>query len=172
MKTETYSLRDNTITFEIEVPDTANVSALTDVERVALANAAIAYWSYRGAAKKDNDGKTFTLKQVCEDLLTVKVKSGEPSDKDLAAADKWMKDTKRLVAGLELPDDLPDGPDAARAWMNEQELDALQGLMERNERKFDFTFTHDLEFTRTCVGQFMRQVRLAIARQAKKIDLA
>ena len=172
MKTETYSLRDNTISFEIEVPDSSNVAALSDEQRVALANAALAYWSYRGAAKKDNNGKTFSLAEVSADLLTVRVRTGEPSKIDIDKAEAWMKQEQKRIAALDLPDTLPDGPEAAREWMNEQELDALQGLVERNEKKFSFEFTHDIEFTKSCVGQFMRAVRLAKLRMARESDLA
>lgn len=69
--TETYTLKN--ATFTLEVPDTveeraAHVRLMTDASLDALLDSALAQWAYRRGARKENDGKSFTLQDAVADM--------------------------------------------------------------------------------------------------------
>lgn len=97
MKTLTLR-KDSADQFDIIIPeadvdfDAADVRGLSDGQILALASRAIADFSYRAGAKKDNANKEFTLAEIATYLIEVGTRTGdgEPSELDKTMASKIL----------------------------------------------------------------------------------
>ncbi len=84
---ETYELKN--ATFSVATPTLANVDEavllLNAPQKLALVEHALAQWAYRKGAKKENDGKSFTLADAITDMMATRVRDGgKPSKEDVA----------------------------------------------------------------------------------------
>ena len=170
MKTEQYSLRDNTINFEVEIASASNLALLSREHLVALANYGLSSWAWRAGAKKTSDGKIFSVAEVAKDLATIKSKDGEPLPDDIKLAmELWAKWSKAAEAGeYNIPDELT-GADA-NAWVKDvmrlRVTELAEDWIERQLEKHSFDFNG--EVSETTLPAFMRLRRLAIARNLAK----
>ncbi len=170
MKTKFYELANGSFTAPVAstenaAQDAKEIRALSDEHLVALCNAGLSGWSYRGAAKKENDGKTFTLVDVCEQLCKVTVKGGEPSKQDKELATDFMKATKKDVDALE--------PREGMSKATSQELECRERFCDfigKAEKKWGFTYSGPVDWTLDAVSEFRRTFRLAKARFLRNAD--
>lgn len=163
MKTEEYSLRDNSINFEVEVADSSNLYALSQEHLIALANYGLSSWAWRAGAKKSSDGKVFSVADVAKDLATVKSKDGEPLPDDIKLAKVQADKFAKLAEELEIPDGIT-GADANQ-WINQQAAKLVEDWCEAQMQKHGFEMAKDRGFS---LADFMRLRRLAIARNVAK----
>ena len=165
MKTEPYSLRDNSINFEVEIASASNLALLSSEHLIALANYGLSSWAWRAGAKKTSDGKVFSVADVAKDLATIKSKDGEPLPDDIKLASQLEKRFKSEAETLDIPDDLT-GP-SAKEWLTEQELEIANAWADAQVEKHSFTWD-DMIVRFSDLPRFMRLRRLAIARNLAK----
>jgi hypothetical protein len=165
MKTEQYSLRDNSINFEVEIAKESNLARLPSEHLVALANYGLSSWAWRAGAKKSSDGKVFSVADVAKDLATIKSKDGEPLPDDIKLASQLEKRFKSEAETLNIPDDLT-GP-AAKEWLAKQEREIANAWIDAQVEKHSFTWDDQLA-SFSDLPRFMRLRRLAIARNLAK----
>lgn len=169
MKTKTYELKD--ASFNVQVADDAAIMALTPEQRVALVASGLQNWGYRAGAKKANDGKTFSLADVAADILTVKVKDGEPSKDDKEQAADLMQLYRIDAAKVEITEDMRSedewpGDDSFRLDICRERFERFVGKKTK-ELRFDWD---DTSYSTTNVQEFCRALRLARLRNARKTD--
>lgn len=169
MKTEPYSLRDNSINFEVEIASEASLRALSTEHLVALANYGLSSWAWRAGAKKTSDGKIFSVAEVAKDLATIKSKDGEPLPDDIKLAAQLEKRFKSEAADLAIPDDLTD--QSVTDWRSEQVLEIANAWIDAQVEKHSFTWD-DMLVRFSDLPRFMRLRRLAIARNLAKATKA
>ena len=177
MTIETYNLRNGAIVFTVETPDINDIreaiDGLADAHLLALADSAIANWSYRAAAKEGNDGKSFSFSDAVADMATTGTRSSGPSKADQKAAESWFSAT---LPGIEKAHPLNDQMEsdarkAALAKRNEAWIAALQSKIRANNAKFPgLAFPEDCSngIKETCAS-LIQAVRLHVARMSKAV---
>lgn len=111
-------------TFNVVEYTAAEVAALSPDDLLLLAETAEAQWSYRRGARKENDGKEFTLADIVSDIrATGSNRPGKVTDKDKENAEvafkklhKWAVETVGKPEGW-LETEIADAIDAS-IWEN------------------------------------------------------
>ncbi len=168
MKTYTQYELKNAV-FEIEQYGEADVAKLSPADLLLLAETAESQWAYRRGARKESDGKRYSLLDMIADIrATGTTRPGKITAKDIEAAESAFK---RLLKFAEesvpaegyTPSELADARDIS-IWEN------FEDHVESVEKKHAFAPERPEELTVDTLKAFLpswcRSLRLAIDRQA------
>lgn len=161
--------------FETSDWTASNVRSLTDDRLNALIMSGVVNWGYRAGAKKENDGKVFSLEQIADAIMAGGTRDGEPTEKDIEMA-KSIVGPLVLAARKAYP--LAENASAEDTATCQSARDthvyaALSEKIERNAKAQGYEAverSNDDESFEQWAARWFRFHRLFVAKKAKKLD--
>ncbi len=148
---KSYELKNATFTCDVAEPD--DVRAMGDAEINALVRNAYSSWAFRRGARKESDGKHYTVQQVVADMLATGERGGGITEADTKLADRLFFE----AGGL-----------ARNASEADKEAVLLRAIAKYREHAPDFSFDVDDDLAaHDNAAAFLAERRRDIARRSK-----